>query len=411
MAYDIIDMPPEDIITQVELAAALQHLNAARLEEAETLYRKILKARPDNQDALHFLGLIAYQTRRYDEGIELVSKATEVAPGYAEAHNNLGNMLVEQSKMDDAVSRFERAIDLRPNYAGAYNNLGTALKDLGRLDEAIAALQRALAIDPNHVQAHWRLAAAYLSHDDPAAALDVVESCLKIEPYCQTALSYKAIAHQRLGNLEESRRLVDFGLIHPVRINKPDEFDTMESFNEALVNDVRSHPSLKWEPGEGVTRGGSVTKDLLAHPTKAIKVFERMLRRAIDEYRETLVMESGHPFLGRKPPARYRLKFIAAILEKGGWHPAHIHEFAWLSGCYYARVPKAVRDTDEKHAGWIEFGRPDCPMPPAFEPEVKAVRPEPGTAVFFPSYYVHETIPYESSEERVGIAFDAYPVD
>ena len=75
------------------------------------------------------------------------------------------------------------------------------------------------------------------------------------------------------------------------------------------------------------------------------------------------------------------------------------------------RVPEVVRDTDQEHAGWIEFGRPDCPMPPAFEPEVTAVKPEAGMAVFFPSYFFHGTIPFRSAEERVGIAFDAYPVN
>jgi len=127
-------------------------------------------------------------------------------------------------------------------------------------------------------------------------------------------------------------------------------------------------------------------------------------------YKElTLQADAGHPFLARIP-RRYRLTFIASILKSDGWHPAHIHESAWLSGVYYVRVPDAVRRVDEAHEGWLEFGRPDFALPEDFKPVTKILQPAEGAARFFPSYFYHGTIPFAGDGERIGIAFDAYPI-
>ena len=66
--------------------------------------------------------------------------------------------------------------------------------------------------------------------------------------------------------------------------------------------------------------------------------------------------------------------------------------------------------SDERE-GWLEFGRPDYVVPDEFEPNVTAVKPEEGAALFFPSYFFHGTIPFTGSEERIGIAFDVYPLE
>jgi len=71
-------------------------------------------------------------------------------------------------------------------------------------------------------------------------------------------------------------------------------------------------------------------------------------------------------------------------------------------------IPSSVNASSTKE-GWLEFGRPDYIVPEEFEPDVTAVEPEAGAALFFPSYFFHGTIPFTGSEERIGIAFDVYP--
>jgi len=389
---------------------ALSHLRSGRLADAEALYKSALKTDPADPDVAHFLGIIAYRTGRYDQAITRLTEATRLAPSYAEAHNSLGILLLEQRNLEQAISRFERAVSLKPDYAAAHANLGNALREAGKLENAVGAYRHAIKLNPSYKEAHYRLAAALLSQGDLQAVAEICATCLELDPLCQHALAYRSVAQYSSNNKAEAIRLTDFAtMIGKGRIATPLALDDMESFNRALIADIRDHASLIWEPYDRVTRGGSVTKDLLASPTEAIIALERALRTVIDEFSASLPADPNHPFLGRAPVA-YRLTLIASILKPTGHHPSHIHEGAWLSGVYYASVPSVISDNDDSHAGWLEFGRPNCDVPAECELQVSAVAPDAGAVVMFPSYFFHHTIPYQGSDERIGVAFDVYRV-
>ncbi len=71
-----------------ELAAAVQHHQAGRLERAEALYRKFVKKAPGDPDALHLLGVIAFERGDAGRAIDLIGKALAVLPNFAPAHSN-----------------------------------------------------------------------------------------------------------------------------------------------------------------------------------------------------------------------------------------------------------------------------------------------------------------------------------
>ena len=81
-----------------DIAGALEHHQAGRLQEAEAAYRDILAQDPEHVRALHLLGTICLQTGRYDEATVIIRRALELEPGYANARNNLG--LVYQARGD-----------------------------------------------------------------------------------------------------------------------------------------------------------------------------------------------------------------------------------------------------------------------------------------------------------------------
>lgn len=55
--------------------AALQHHQAGRLREAEQFYRQMVARQPGHVDAMHYLGVIAYQMGRLDAALELIGRA------------------------------------------------------------------------------------------------------------------------------------------------------------------------------------------------------------------------------------------------------------------------------------------------------------------------------------------------
>lgn len=139
------------------LQQALALHRTGRLREAEALYNRVLRANPDQPDALHHLGLLAWQSGQSRIGEKLIRQALHRRPEYVQAHFDLGKVLFAQHRLEEAAACFRRVIAFKPDYAEAHNNLGVALHDLGRLHEAAAAYRRALALQPDLVHLHSNL--------------------------------------------------------------------------------------------------------------------------------------------------------------------------------------------------------------------------------------------------------------
>jgi protein O-GlcNAc transferase len=119
-----------------------------RLAEAERIYGEVLRQYPKHFDALHLLGVIAFQTKRTERAVELITKAIGLDAKFAYAHSNLGNALIHLKRHEDAIASYDKAIALKPDYAEAYNNRGNALRDLKRPKDALASYDKAIALKP-----------------------------------------------------------------------------------------------------------------------------------------------------------------------------------------------------------------------------------------------------------------------
>ena len=72
------------------LAIAIQHHQAGRLQAAEQIYRQILAVEPNHADAIHLLGVIAYQVGKHEFAVEYIRRAIGLKGNVAAFHNNLG---------------------------------------------------------------------------------------------------------------------------------------------------------------------------------------------------------------------------------------------------------------------------------------------------------------------------------
>jgi protein O-GlcNAc transferase len=136
------------------IVAPLLHQAAAAhaqglTEQAEQLYRSVLRVQPVNLDATQFLGLIALQTGRASEAIALLRRATELHPNHAQTHANLATALLHVRSPEEALRHYERALDLDPGFVGVLNNQGNALQALNRHAEAAESFGRLLEIAPH----------------------------------------------------------------------------------------------------------------------------------------------------------------------------------------------------------------------------------------------------------------------
>jgi predicted TPR repeat methyltransferase len=135
------------------LSAARRLHRSGDLAAAEMIYRQILLTLPSHPDALHFLGIVRYQTGHADEATSLLRQAVAVAPEYADAWNNLGNILKDLGRTEEAADAYREVLDRQPEHPDALNNLGLILKNEARYEEAEKSFRAAIRVERNHAEA------------------------------------------------------------------------------------------------------------------------------------------------------------------------------------------------------------------------------------------------------------------
>ncbi len=97
--------------------AGVKRHQEGRLAEAEAYYRRVLAVQPNHADALHLLGVIAYQARRHESAVELIGQATKLNKQNSAYFSNLGVALRDLGKLDQAAAAYRQAIIIKPDDA------------------------------------------------------------------------------------------------------------------------------------------------------------------------------------------------------------------------------------------------------------------------------------------------------
>jgi tetratricopeptide (TPR) repeat protein len=227
------------INVQQRLEVALGHHQAGRLAQAEALYRQILAQFPQQPDALHLLGMLAYETRNYPAAIALIEQAITQSPA-AEFYANLGlvqNALRDYSKSESsynqalrlkpdypqawlgfgvarfhqgdlpgAIEAYRQAIQLNPDLAEAHNNLGNVLKDSGQLADAIDCYRKSLALSPDDPETTVNLGQALHYSGQIEQSIATLHHATELDPNLEQAFSQLGAALRDKNDIEGARR-------------------------------------------------------------------------------------------------------------------------------------------------------------------------------------------------------------
>jgi predicted O-linked N-acetylglucosamine transferase (SPINDLY family) len=225
-------VPPISI--ENALQAALEHHTAGRLPEAEALYRQILTQNPTHADALHRLGVIAFQTGQDAAAIDLIRKAIAVQPNDAAYHLNLANALRRSGDFETAIASYSKAIQLRPDLFEAPHNLAKLLREQGKLDDAIAVLTRVLQINPHLPEIHNALGLVYRLQSKLSDAAAEYTKALELRPDVPRVLNNLANVLKEQGKLDEALACYDRALAL-----KPDDV----SIHSNKIYMLHDHPA------------------------------------------------------------------------------------------------------------------------------------------------------------------------
>jgi tetratricopeptide (TPR) repeat protein len=202
-----------------------------KTEQAEQIYRAILKAVPKHAGANHRLGVIFLQRGQFEPAERQIAIALAVKPNVAAAHSNRAKALRSLGRLAEARESYDRALALDPVHAIALNNRGNLLKDLGRPAEALSDYDRAIALRLNHP-------ATFKNRGDVLEALGRAQEALASYEQAIALKPDNAVAHINRGAV-----LHDLDRPHapPARIEKVNAIS-----NRGNSNRVASavHPNL-----------------------------------------------------------------------------------------------------------------------------------------------------------------------
>ena len=457
-------LEPRAAEIHINLGAALGHLG--RADEAVSSYRKAIALRPDLTVAYFNLGAILQELGRLDEAVAAYRKAIAQQPGFYEAIGNLGTALQKQGKLEEATSLYRRALaihadarghfnlgtalrdegkheeaaqqylkalEFNPNYADAHNNLGEIFRDQGNMNDAIICYENALAINPDHPNANYNMGELHSLAKEYEQAIPHFERS-RFEDYQERAIE----CLYRIGRYDEFREklkmmvasgrksmmLATLSTHHATNFGVKDEYnfcpDPMRFAWHTNIPELAEPGSpLLQEILETIDRtpiaarrqgrlysGMQSAGNLLKRPEPAFQKLAGLVKQKIAEYRDHYADENCD--LIRHFPKEIDFSSSWYLkMKKGGNLGSHIHEEGWISGCVYLKLPTVRKDPTEAA---FEYGTHGDNYPRAHDHfPSQVVIQKVGDIVLFPSSLFHHTIPFNSDEDRVCVAFDLKP--
>jgi protein O-GlcNAc transferase len=194
-------LPPAAMQTFREAMAAHQ---AGRFDEAERLYRRVLKADDRQFHVLMMLGMLSAQRGKLAEAERLLSTALTINPGHADAQFNYGNVLLGLQRFDEAFAAFGSALALNPSLAEAHLNRGGILMSRKRLEEALGSFDAAIRINQNYSEAYCNRGNALEELNRFEEALSSYDSALAINPNNPEFHASRANVLHRLRRYDEA---------------------------------------------------------------------------------------------------------------------------------------------------------------------------------------------------------------
>ncbi len=166
---------------------------AGRLDQAEKLYRQVLRADAGNFPALHMLGFLKAQQGQFDDAITLLNKAVRKNPADAAARAHYAHALMAAQRFDEALAAYDRLLEMQPTQFEAHYNRGVILSRQQKQADALASLDRALELQPKAAMAHFNRGVVLAELERHREALASYDRVLALDPGHAPALANRAM--------------------------------------------------------------------------------------------------------------------------------------------------------------------------------------------------------------------------
>ena len=416
--------------------------NLGRIKEAEVNFKKAIKIKPDFSLAYNSLGAIQKDLGDLVGAEANFNKAIKIKPDYVEAYTNLGATKKELGDLEAAEISLIKAIELKPDYVNAYVILGMIKSQLGKFKDAEKYYLKVIDLKPDYSEVHYHLAMLlyeserYKEAEEHYKLVDTKESennllrCLyhqnkKNDFYdqldlminlnkCNAVMGSLIYRSELRYGIKKKNVFCENPIKYVSKINLTEQCDFKSIFIDTTKS-LLKNDSVTFRSQGLLTHGQQTAGNLFNLKNDLIIKIYDLINLQIQKYRNHF-KDSKEGFL-RNWPDDYSLYGWLISLKNGGSLRSHMHDLSWISGSIYINVPPKLqtdsgnlvlnKDYPSSHPN---YDSPDKNVSSSLskinEEQVKIVDVVTGSLCLFPSSLLHHTIPFESTEDRIVLAFD-----
>tara|TARA_B110000003_G_C16630838_1_gene526581 strand:+ start:206 stop:1507 length:1302 start_codon:yes stop_codon:yes gene_type:complete len=398
----IIDEYPDNL--HIKNLFALTLKSVGRFEDSKKAFHEIIKNNIKNPEIAYVYTNTAnlyYDIGQINSAITFHEAAIQLNPEAINSYLGLGLAFSNQGDNEKAVNFFSKGLDLKNEDENLNYNMAMALRKLERYREASNYYSKTNMSLSNS----YKLECLYLDLDKETK-FEEFENFLKdinarnhYNPLIASISEHSSIRFKKENECNFCKQPFNY-------IRKFNLYDN-EMFNEELIDQIlidfeSSNNSKKTQ--SLLNNGFQSSGNLFNLESKSIQKLKKIIEEKVLYYRN-LYKDSNDGFI-KNWPKNYTLYGWLIIMNEGGNLSSHIHKEGWLSSSIYLKRPKKIQKNDgdlkfSLHGG--NFVKGDGVFP---EETLEIYK---GEMVLFPSSVFHSTIPFESNEQRITLAFDILP--
>lgn len=154
-----------------------------RFHDAILCYKQVLQLMPKQPDALHMLGVVAFQQNDFSAAVDWMTQAYSIQPTNSTLLFNLGNAQRAIGNLIDAENMYLAALKFSSENENVevLKNLGNVYKERNEFQNAVSIYEKILARHPEHEYTRMNKALALLTMGNLYEGWPLYESRITIE--------------------------------------------------------------------------------------------------------------------------------------------------------------------------------------------------------------------------------------
>ena len=390
------NIQPNNTIIQTNLGIIFNDLG--EYQKAKDCYEKAIKINPDNGKAHYNLGVIYKDSGELQKAKICFKKVIEINPNEQETHNSLGVIFQELGEYQKAKDCYEKAIEIKPNYGDVYYNLGQLLHERGEYHLAENYFKKAIQIKPGDIRASNSLLTNLYKMNNQSILFEELDSIINEGKMNAVIGSICSRSEVKYG-VKKENPFCNNPLDYVLKKDLNEKYD-FKNVIVKCVNNILKDDSISNRVQKLITNGYQTAGNLFANRDFDTNEIQKIIKIEIEKYR-LYFKDSKEGFI-KNWPTNYNLNGWLISMKKGGKLSAHMHDLGWLSGSIYINVPQK----SELESGNLVVCIDENENKNENKKSIDVVT---GSLCLFPSSLLHYTIPFESEENRIVLAFDMIP--